>query len=558
MPISIAAHLLLLSSLTATARQEAPSLEESPEPVGASIGLGGNPIESEYWLEAVPYLWDEITHFHKGGVESPGLLWCSTGPEDVPEGRMAALELLEATFRARLASPLPETVAALMEVGWLRGSDMAAVLEAGSEDATAAVMRSMREGSGPVSPTFLIERFNQSSSPATRLAALHGIGRAMEYASGTPRASAPMKSVLEWAGDSDLDSTLRAASLEIAGQNLLSYGAGLHPEASWTALFEIVLEVLQPRTKRDALVERKAQGALLECLESVPSRMKASLDLDDLRGLLESRLAFAVDRDEYGEALVGLASFYGLALIAESPEQSSHAHKFMGQLSAALDAASPEEGAWVALAYSTLFRGAATRSEALAKGATSLVRLIERASASGDLERYVPSLRVVGLEYSERLLAWVLNAKEGGERGRRLRAMALASFGIQESEMEQAARGYESDESFMVAAAPALAIATQPKSAHFLLSDALRKGAQLGWSERSLARLIDALGAEPTDEASESLRWVLNTYPAESLPARRAALAIGRMYEKDVHRAEAPRMCVSHPFRPEIYRCSQQ
>ena len=124
--------------------------------------------------------------------------------------------------------------------------------------------------------------------------------------------------------------------------------------------------------------------------------------------------------------------------------------------------------------------------------------------------------------------------------------------------MEQACRGYEGDESFMAAAAPALAIATQPKSAHFRLSNALRKGVRLGWSERSLARLIDALGAEPTDQASESLRWALTAFPADSLPARRAALAIGRMYEKDLHRAEAPRMHVNHPFRPEIYRWDQR
>ena len=552
MLIPTAAHLLLISSLTTTA-----SLEASSVPASDSIRLGGNPIESEYWLESVPYLWDEVLLLRKRAVEFPGLLGCSTGPEDVPEGRLEALELLLATFHARLDSPLPETVAALMEVGWLSGSDMAAVLETGSEDAAAAVMRSMRAGSGSVSPTLLIERFNQSSSPAARLAALHGIGRAMEYASGTPRASRLMRSVLAWAEDSKLDSTLRAASLEIASENLLSYGAGLNPEASWTALFETALEILQPRIKPDALVERKAQNALLKCLNSVPSQLKADLDLDALRRLLESRLALAVDGDEYGEALVGLASFYGLALIEESPEQSPHRRKFMDKLSAALDAASPRDGAWVALAYSTLLRAAVTISDSLAEGSTALVNLIERATASAVLERYVPSIRVVGMDSSERLLAWVLDAKEGGERGRRLRVMALASSGVQEPEMEQVSRGYENDEAFMVAAAPALAAATQPRSARFLLSDALRNGARLGWPERSLAKLIDALGAEPTDEASESLRWVLHTYPATSLPARRAALAIGRMYEKDVHHAAAPRMWVGHPFRPEIYRWDQ-
>ena len=529
---------MLLSLLAATPLVLGPSAQMDP------VRIGGNPVASEWWTSSEPYRWDRAIGLHRSYVEQGNDCWFNTVPSNPPQGKDASIEVLRGILGGASGGTPTEVVVALMEIRELRAKELRGVL--GQDGVLAAVLPTVTQPIGGIDLPYLCRTVDSANALDVQLAALRGLGRALEFAGGGKHVPSSLERLLDWIRADDFEPALRATALRIAGLNLNQYEM---PMGDWAAeLSDAAFDVLTSSMGESAELDRAAVGVLFALVENVAPKRSPKLELSRLHRLLRARLTKAVSLDAYGESLHELSRFYGLVQRFDRPPLRDDHEAFFGRLIAELNCTPVEESAWLALSVAQLAADYSPGGSLTKDAVSSLLRAFHSAEEAGVLERYLPALCLIGIDLEETLLRWTLQAKDASERGRRLCAMTLTTGFINEGVLERVARGYGEDREFLLSAAPALALGTDHRSERHRLSIATDRGLRERWPDDDLAALADALGLESTDEAAASLLKIIRARPRESLPARRAALAIGRTFESGRHGWKG------HPFRPELYR----
>ncbi|MEM8712506.1 MAG: hypothetical protein AAGG01_16250 [Planctomycetota bacterium] len=479
--------------------------------------------------------------------------WCYQGPSHDVGGKREVRTALRDAWESDPTGAAAGLLGGLMMMGALGDREQRSILRSGSEEARAEVLRWSRWGEAKDSIPTLLEAFEGSKSERIRVAAVHGLARALEYCDPEGVMAAGRDWLMETLEREDLRAPVRLAVLRALRTAARREPLGEDEETSRALRTKRLLRLLRQLSAGSVEQQLAAHEVIFAILEFHRRWAVDAPVTETIERELTRRVAEASDQESHGTALVQLARFHAITVAGpvlqlgegsgSAARQESPFWRFVDGLTQHLARAEAGEGDWPCVAASELLHEFTEGGLSATVLIPLTLELIGYLSRSAEASRLTPALAYC-FRYSHSSLQllwdWADAADDPLERGSRLSAATMGAMWVRLEDHRSLLEGFQHDvsssASFWRASAAAVAMMeTRGLKERHPLVGALRLGQEQSWPAADLLPVVDALGMCATDEAARALLNLFKNEARGSLLQGHAARALGRVFEPERH-----------------------